>query len=88
MTAGTYGCFELAGLFAVSAQKEAKQYTIDSRGTALITQAQYRERAPDAWETGSQLQTYQTLGSEIPMVLRYSTLRPIYELHDSVDSQH
>ncbi len=39
--AGTYG---LAGLFASSIQNDA--ITIDSRGTALVTRAQYCESSP------------------------------------------
>ncbi len=40
----TYGCFELAGLFASPPQREQNDgSTIDCSGTALGTQAQYRE---------------------------------------------
>ncbi len=39
-TAGTYGSFELAGLFASSLQKKSiNASTIDSRGTACYTSA-------------------------------------------------
>ncbi len=43
--AGTYGCFELAGLFACK-RKQNDVSTCDSRGTALVTQAQYCESSP------------------------------------------
>ncbi len=44
---GTYGCFELAGLFASSLQrKQNDASTIDSTGTALGTQAQYHKSSP------------------------------------------
>ncbi len=41
VVAGTYGCFELAGLFTSSLQMEASDAsTIDSRSKALVTQVQ------------------------------------------------
>ncbi len=72
----TYGCFELAGLFASLRRCKRKQNdasTIDSRGTALVTQAQYRESSPRS--TGmarNQQLTTNKLRSEIALVLQYS----------------
>ncbi len=53
--AGTYGSFELAGLFASSLQRKSSDASIiDSRGTALVTQAQFTvyivKAAPEARE--------------------------------------
>ncbi len=47
VAAGTYGCFEFAGLFASSLQrKQNDASTTDGRGTALVTLAQYCENSP------------------------------------------
>ncbi len=55
-TTGTCGCFELAVCLSPRCKRKQNDVsTIDSRGTALITQAQHREAAPEArkWqETG------------------------------------
>ncbi len=68
---GMYSCFELAGLFAYPPQNDAS--TIDSRGTALVTQAQYRESSPRSMGMARNRQlTSNKPRSEIALVLQYS----------------
>ncbi len=76
VAAGTNGCFELTGLFALASSLQRKLNdvsTIDSRGIALITQAQHRESSPR--RTGmarNQRLTTNKPRSEIALVLQYS----------------
>ncbi len=73
--AGTYGCFELAGLFASSLQrKQNDPSTIDSRDTGLVTLAQYRKSSSRSKGTPRNRWLTQTNKprSEIAIVLQYS----------------
>ncbi len=89
VAAGTHGWFELAGLFASSLlRKPNDANTTNSRGTALLAQARYCERAPEGRtcqetggvQPGSKLQWWESC-------VTYSTPCPISELHGLVDSQ-
>ncbi len=66
---------ELAGLFASSLQKEANDAsTIDSRGTALVTQAQYHESSPRSMKMARNRRLTMNLDkprSEIALVLSH-----------------
>ncbi len=74
VAAGTCGCFELAGLSPPRCKKKPNDgSTIDSRGTALVKQEQYRESS--ARSTGmarNQQATINKPRSEIALVLQYS----------------
>ncbi len=66
--AGTYGCFELAGCSPPRCKrKQNNGSTIDARGTALVTRAQYRES--NSRSTG--MARNQRLTTNIVMVLQY-----------------
>ncbi len=71
-----YGCFELAGLFASSLQKEANDVsTINSRGTPPITPTQYRKSSPRSTGMARNRQlTTNKPGSGITLLLQFCVL--------------
>ncbi len=80
----TYGCFELAGLFASSLQRKLSDAsTIDCRGTALVARAQYLLEAGNAKKPAA----YYKPRAKVRNCWCYSTLCLISKLHDPVDSQ-
>ncbi len=80
---GTYGCFELAGS---PLQKEPKiASTIDNRGTALVTQAQYRESSPRSTGMARNRRLSTNKPRSESVLVTVLCVLAISEFHDPVD---
>ncbi len=86
-----YGRFQVSCFICLLAAKGSKTLPVLStiRGTGLVTQAQYRKTSPSStgMARNRRLATNKPRSEIEKLHWCYSTLCPISELHDPVDSQ-